>query len=77
MRVPRQARGRPRRTPADVGAVKAYGKRKSRACLRRRGIQHVIPEKINHKAARMRRGSRGGRPLTSCAPRTTIKPSAS
>jgi transposase len=29
---------------------------------RRRCIRHVIPENKDHKAARLRRGSRGGRP---------------
>lgn len=35
---------------------------KIRACLRKRGIRHVVPEKKDHKAARLRRRSRGGRP---------------
>jgi transposase len=30
--------------------------------LRRRGIRHTIPEKIDSQAARLRKGSRGGRP---------------
>jgi hypothetical protein len=30
--------------------------------LRKRGIRHVIPEKKDHRAARIRRGSRDGRP---------------
>lgn len=30
--------------------------------LRRRGIAHTIPERADQKAARDRRGSRGGRP---------------
>jgi transposase len=62
IRVPRTGRGRPRRTPDSVGADKAYSNRKIRGYLRRRGIRHVIPEKKDHKAARLRRGSRGGRP---------------
>ncbi|WP_385117929.1 IS5 family transposase [Streptomyces sp. NPDC059134] len=60
--VPRRGRGRPRRTPASVSADKAYSNRKIRSYLRKRGIRHVIPEKKDHKAARLRRGSRGGRP---------------
>lgn len=36
--------------------------RKIRSCLRRRGIWHVIPEEVDHKAARLRGGSRGARP---------------
>ncbi|WP_374704553.1 IS5 family transposase [Streptomyces sp. NL15-2K] len=62
IRVPRVGRGRPRRTPDSVAADKAYSNRKIRSYLRRRGIRHVIPEKKDHKAARLRRGSRGGRP---------------
>ncbi len=31
-------------------------------CLRRRGIRHTIPEKTDSHAARLRKGSRGGRP---------------
>ncbi|MGW7615041.1 IS5 family transposase [Streptomyces antimycoticus] len=62
IRVPRTGLGRPRRTPDSVAADKAYSNRKTRAYLRRRGIRHVIPEKKDHKAARLRRGSRGGRP---------------
>lgn len=60
--VPRAGRGRPRRTPDSVSADKAYSNRKIRAYLRKRGIRHAIPEKQDHKAARLRRGSRGGRP---------------
>ncbi|MDV9188902.1 IS5 family transposase [Streptomyces sp. SR27] len=62
IRVPRTGRGRPRHTPDSVAADEAYSNRKTRAYLRRRGIRHVIPEKKDHKAARLRRGSRGGRP---------------
>lgn len=62
IRVPRTGFGRPRRTPDSVGADKAYSNRKIRAYLRKRGIRHAIPEKRDHKAARLHRGSRGGRP---------------
>ncbi|MFJ9822349.1 IS5 family transposase [Streptomyces sp. NPDC101151] len=61
IRVLRRGPGRPRRTPDSVGADKAYSNRKIRTYLRRPGIRHVIPEKKDHKAARLRRGSRGGR----------------
>ncbi|WP_225859656.1 transposase [Streptomyces albicerus] len=61
-RVPRTGLGRPRRTPDSVSADKAYSNRTIRAYLRNRGIRHVIPEKKDHKAARLRRGSRAGRP---------------
>jgi transposase len=33
-----------------------------RSYLRRRGIRHAIPEKSDIKSARLRKGSRGGRP---------------
>lgn len=62
IRVPRKRRGRPRRTPDSVSADKAYSNRKIRGYLHKRGIRHVIPEKKDHKAARLHRGSRGGRP---------------
>ncbi|MGW7696500.1 transposase [Streptomyces asiaticus] len=62
IRVPRAGLGRPRRTPDSVSADKAYSNGKIRGYLRKRGIRHVIPEKKDHKAARLRRGSCGGRP---------------
>lgn len=62
IRVPRLGPGRPRRLPDSVGADKAYSNSVIRAYLRRRGIRHVIPEKSDRKAARRKRGSRGGRP---------------
>lgn len=60
--VPRLGPGRPRNRPDSVAADKAYSNRPCRQYLRRRGIRHVIPEKSDSKAARLRRGSRGGRP---------------
>lgn len=62
IRVPRLGPGRPRRLPDSVAADKAYSNGKIRRYLRRRGIRHVIPEKSDHKTARRKRGSRGGRP---------------
>ncbi|MEU2587902.1 IS5 family transposase [Streptomyces avermitilis] len=62
IRVPRLGQGRPRRTPANVGADKAYSNRQIRFYLRQRGIRHVIPEQKGHKAAWLPRGGRGGRP---------------
>ncbi|MFJ1954356.1 transposase [Streptomyces microflavus] len=62
IRVPRLGPGRPRRRPDSVGADKAYSNRGTRAYLRKRGIQHVIPEKRDQAAGRLCRGSRGGRP---------------
>lgn len=62
IRVPQKGLGRPRCTPDSVSADQAYSNRKICGYLRKRGIRHVIPEKKDHKAARLRRGSRGGRP---------------
>ncbi|WP_404828352.1 IS5 family transposase [Streptomyces canus] len=62
IRVPRLGPGRPRRRPDSVAADKAYSNGVIRSCLRRRGIRHAIPEKSDSKSARLRRGSRGGRP---------------
>ncbi|WP_407563124.1 hypothetical protein [Streptomyces sp. 184] len=42
--------------------LSAYSNGPCREYLRRRGIQHTIPEKIDSQAARLRKGSRGGRP---------------
>ncbi|MFC7266818.1 IS5 family transposase [Streptomyces lutosisoli] len=62
IRVPRLATGRPRTTPGSVSADKGYSNRRTRAYLRGRGIRHVIPEKADQAAGRLRRGSTGGRP---------------
>ena len=42
-------------------ADKAYSSRGSRAYLRRRGIDHTIPEKTDQQQHRRNRGRRGGR----------------
>ncbi|MFF4410823.1 IS5 family transposase [Streptomyces sp. NPDC001404] len=62
IRVPRTGLGRPRRRPASVSADRAYSNGIIRGYLRRRGIRHAIPEKSDSQAARLRKGSRGGRP---------------
>jgi transposase len=56
--------GRPRTRPDAVAADKAYSARATRAYLRRRKIQAVIPEKDDQAANRAKKGSRGGRPVT-------------
>jgi transposase len=56
--------GRPRTRPDAVAADKAYSARATRAYLHRRGIQAVIPEKTDQAAHRVKKGSRGGRPVT-------------
>ncbi|WP_326846956.1 transposase [Streptomyces kaniharaensis] len=46
----------------SVSADKGYSNRWIRRYLRRRGIRHVIPEKADQAANRVRRGRAGGRP---------------
>jgi transposase len=62
IRVPRTGPGRPRKKPASLAADKACSNGPVRAYLRRRGIRHIIPEKTDSQAARLRKGSHGGRP---------------
>ncbi|MFI1155155.1 IS5 family transposase [Streptomyces sp. NPDC020817] len=62
IRVPKLGPGRPRKTPGSVAADKAYSNGPCREYLRRRGIPHTIAEKTDSQAARLRKGSRGGRP---------------
>ncbi|MFE7778708.1 IS5 family transposase [Streptomyces sp. NPDC057445] len=62
IRVPRTGPGRPRRKPDSLAADKAYSNGPCREYLRRRGIRHTIPEMTDSQAARLRKGSRGGRP---------------
>ncbi|WP_405715526.1 IS5 family transposase [Streptomyces xanthophaeus] len=62
IRVPRPGLGRPRKKPDSLAADKAYSNGPCRDYLRRRGIRHTIPEKSDSQAARLRKGSRGGRP---------------
>lgn len=45
-------------------ADKAYTLRANRRHLRRRGIGHTIPERLDQQRHRKNRGSRGGRPTT-------------
>ncbi|WP_240802001.1 IS5 family transposase [Streptomyces sp. A1136] len=62
IRVPRTGPGRPRKKPDSLAADRAYSNGPCREYLRRRGIRHTIPEKTDSHAARLRKGSRGGRP---------------
>jgi transposase len=62
IRVAKSGPGRPRTKPDSVAADKAYSNGPCREYLRRRGIRHAIPEKTDSQAARLRKGSRGGRP---------------
>ncbi len=62
IRVLRIGPGRPRKKPESLAADKAYSNGPCREYLRQRGIRHTIPEKTDSQAARLRKGSRGGRP---------------
>lgn len=62
IRVPRIGPGRPRTRPDSISADKAYSNKAIRRELRRRKIRHTIPEKTDHRAHRLNRGSAGGRP---------------
>lgn len=60
--VARRGPGRARTRPEHLIADKGYSSRAIRELLRRRGISHTIPERIDQQDGRRRRGSRGGRP---------------
>ncbi|MFJ1869732.1 transposase, partial [Streptomyces sp. NPDC088097] len=62
IKVRRAGSGRPRTRPDHVLGDKGYSSRKIRACLRKRGIGHTIPERRDQRANRSRRGRDGGRP---------------
>ncbi len=62
IRVPRLGLGRPRKKPDSVTADKAYSNGPCRQYLRRRDIRHTIPGKADSQAARLGKGSPGGRP---------------
>jgi len=62
LRIRRLGRGRPRTRPGRLLADKAYSNRGIRAHLRRRRIKATIPEKSDQLKARVKKGSRGGRP---------------
>ena len=47
--VRRSGRGRPRMKPQRVCGDKGYSSRRIRDYLRRRGIRHTIPRKINER----------------------------
>jgi transposase len=61
IRIPRVGRGRPRKNPDSLAGDKAYSNSPCREYLRRRRIRHTNPEKTDSQAARLRKGSRGGR----------------
>ncbi len=63
LRVARPS-GHPRTRPDRVRGDKAYSSRAIRQHLRDRGIQAVIPQPSDQIGHRLRRGSRGGRPVS-------------
>lgn len=62
IRVPRIGSRPPHTKPDSLAADKGYSNGPCRKYLRRRGIRHTIPEKTDSQAARLRKGTRGGRP---------------
>jgi transposase len=60
--VPRQGRADPARSRTVSRPTRPTANGPVREYLRRRGIRHTIPEKTDSQAARLRKGSRGGRP---------------
>lgn len=60
--VPRMGPGRPKKRPPHVRVDKAYGARKPRKLIQRRGIQCVCPEREDARKQRLKRGSRSGSP---------------
>jgi transposase len=60
--VNRPGPGRPRKRPDMLIADKAYAHDSTRTGLRRRGIAHTIPERVDQIARRAAKGSHGGRP---------------
>ncbi len=63
IRVPRQGRGRPRKRPSKVRLDKGYSYPRCRQGLRRRNLRGIIPERRDQRANRLKKGSRGGRPV--------------
>jgi len=62
VRVPRRGRGRPRKRPVQVLGDKGYSYPSCRRQLRRRGLKMMIPERVDQRAQRVKKGQRGGRP---------------
>ncbi|WP_374935585.1 IS5 family transposase [Streptomyces sp. B226SN101] len=61
VRVNTSGPGRPRKRPDCVLAYRAYSSPSTRRALRARRIRFVSPEKKDHAAHQLRKGSRGGR----------------
>lgn len=61
--VPRLGPGRPRTRPDAALGDKAYSRKANRTLLRTRDIEAAIAEPDDQKRNRLRKGSRGGRPV--------------
>ena len=62
IRIRRRGPGRPRTRPGRVLGDKAYSSRAIRSYLRKRRIKATIPEPVDQRKNRLRRGNQGGRP---------------
>jgi len=60
--VPQRRGGPARKRPPRLRLDRAYGARKYRQALRRRGIRMICPERKDARKARLAKGARGGRP---------------
>jgi transposase len=63
IRVKRAGKGRPRKRPGRLLLDRGYTGNPSRSLLRRRRIKHVIPQRADEMASRVKKGSKGGRPI--------------
>ena len=63
IRVPRVGKGRPRKRPGKVRLDKGYSYARCRETLRRRKLRVIIPERRDQREQRVKKGSRGGRPV--------------
>ena len=61
IRVDRPGPGRPRKRPDMLIADKGYAHDSTRRTLRRRGIRHTIPERVDQVARWAAKGRAGGR----------------
>jgi len=60
--VPQRLGDPARKRPPRLRLDRAYGARKYRQALRRRGIRMICPERKDARKARLAKGARGGRP---------------
>ncbi len=60
--VPRPGKGGAKKRPKRLRVDRAYGARKQRKIVRRRGIAMICPERQDAKKHRLAKGRKGGRP---------------